>query len=144
LRVRSTVPPASARPACEALVDEFKGVSGQPLRAALEESGRSASEYVAWIFFYDAPPSLCRSSELAVTKPGSRAILVCGSRFVRQMATDSRHAEATLIHEAFHSLVGETPPRRTTSRSGSRHAVGDGEPPRPAPYSSFRSTKHFR
>ncbi len=100
-----------AWPECEGLVDEFKGVSGQPLRVALEASGRSASEYLGWIFFYDAPPSFCRTSALAVTVPGSRAILVCGSRFVRQMSTNSRHPEATLIHEALHSLgLGENPP----------------------------------
>src|SRR5512143_1436631 len=75
-----------ARPECQAVLDEFKGALGQPLRAALEESGHSAPEYLAWIFFYDAPPSLCRMSELAVTRPRRRAILVCGSRFVRQMA----------------------------------------------------------
>jgi hypothetical protein len=58
-----------------------------------------------------APPSLCRTSSLAVTRPGSRAILVCGSRFVRQVGRDPRHAEATLIHEVLHSLgLGEDPP----------------------------------
>jgi hypothetical protein len=100
-----------ARPECQAVLDEFKGASGQPLRAALEESGHSAPEYLAWIFFYDAPPSLCQTSELARTVPGSRAILVCGSRFVHQMSLNSRRAEAILIHEALHSLgLGENPP----------------------------------
>jgi hypothetical protein len=100
-----------ALPECQALLDEFKDPSGRPLRAALEASGRSAPDYLGWVFFYDAPPGLCRTSSLAVTQPGSRAILVCGSRFVRQVGRDPRHAEATLIHEVLHSLgLGENPP----------------------------------
>jgi hypothetical protein len=100
-----------AVPECQAVLDEFKDASGRPLRAALEASRRSAPEYLGGVFFYDAPPSLCRTSSLAVTQPGSRAILVCGSRFVRQLGRDPRHAEATLIHEILHSLgLGENPP----------------------------------
>jgi len=101
-----------ALPECQALLDEFKDASGRPLRAALQASGRSAPEYLGGgVFFYDAPPGLCRTSSLAVTQPGSRAVLVCGSRFVRQVGRDPRHAEATLIHEALHSLgLGENPP----------------------------------
>lgn len=100
-----------ALPECQALLDEFKDASGQPLRATLQASGLSAPEYLGWIFFYDASPSLCRTSALALTQPGSRAVLVCGPRFVRQMSSDSRHAEGTLIHEFLHSLgLGENPP----------------------------------
>jgi len=100
-----------ALPECQALLDEFKDPSGRPLRDALQVSGRSAPEYLGGVFFYDAPPALCRTSSLAVTQPGSRAILVCGSRFVRQVGRDPRHAEATLIHEVLHSLgLGENPP----------------------------------
>lgn len=100
-----------ARLECQALLDEFQDASGRPLRAALTASGRSAPEYLSWIFFYDAPPRLCTTSALAVTAPGSRAIFVCGSRFARQTRTDPLHAEGTLIHEALHSLgLGENPP----------------------------------
>ena len=96
---------------CQAILDEFTDGSGRPLRAALEAFGVSAPEYLGQVFFYDAPPSACRTSALAVTQPGSRAILVCGSRFVRQMTGNPRHAEAILIHEALHSLgLGENPP----------------------------------
>jgi hypothetical protein len=96
---------------CQALLDEFSDRSGRPLRAALEVFGVSAPEYLGRVFFYDAPPQACRTSALAVTSPGSRAILVCGSRFARQMSRGSRHAEAILIHEIFHSLgLGENPP----------------------------------
>ena len=96
---------------CQALLDEFNDTSGRPLRVALKAFGVSAPEYLGQVFFYDAPPRACRTSELAVTKPGSRAILVCGSRFARQVGRSSRHAEAILIHEALHSLgLGENPP----------------------------------
>jgi hypothetical protein len=99
------------RPGCQALLDEFADRSGRPLRAALDASGQSAAAYLAWIFFYDAPPRVCGTSTLAVTTPGSRAIFLCGSRFARQMESNSRHAQAILIHEALHSLgLGENPP----------------------------------
>jgi hypothetical protein len=98
-------------PGCQQLLDEFEDVSGRPLRAVLEASGVSAPQYLGGVFFYDAPPAVCRTGALAVTTPGSRAILVCGSRFVAQVRTNPRHAEAILIHEALHSLgLGENPP----------------------------------
>ena len=116
-----------ARPECQAVLDEFEDASGGPLRGALEASGASAPEYLRAVFFYDAPPSVCRTGALAVTRPGSRAILVCGSRFVRQAGRSSGHAEAILIHEALHSLgLGENPPssdyitERVRARCGER------------------------
>lgn len=100
-----------ALPECQALLDEFKDASAQPLRAVLEATGVSAPAYLEGVYFYDAPASACRTGALAVTQPGSRAILVCGSRFVRQMGLSPRHAEAILIHEALHSLgLRENPP----------------------------------
>ena len=98
-------------PECQALLDEFADASGRPLRAALQASGLHAPEYLDGVVFYDAPARFCEASALAVTMPGSRAVLVCGSRFVRQMERNRRHAEAILVHEAFHSLgLGEKPP----------------------------------
>ena len=114
-------------PGCQALMDEFADASGRPLRRTLETLGLSAPEYVGRIFFYDAPSRLCGTSSLALTRPESRVIFVCGSRFVRQMGTDSRHAEAILIHEMLHSLgLGENPPssdyitERVRARCGQR------------------------
>jgi hypothetical protein len=96
---------------CEGLLDEFKDTSGRPLRSDVEALGVTASQYLAQVFFYDAPPKVCETSTLALTRPGSRAVLVCGSEFVRQMRRSSRHAQAILIHEALHSLgLGENPP----------------------------------
>jgi hypothetical protein len=96
---------------CQGLLDEFTDAGGKSLRANLEAFGVSAPEYLEKVFFYDAPPTSCRQSALAFTNPGSRAIVVCGSRFVRQLSMNARHAETTLIHEALHSLgLGENPP----------------------------------
>lgn len=102
---------ALGHPECQALLDEFADASGRPLRAALQASGLSAPEYLGGVLFYDSPPPLCEGSALAVTQPGNRAVLVCGSRFVRQAERSARHAQAVLIHEALHSLgLGENPP----------------------------------
>jgi hypothetical protein len=115
------------RQGCQALLDEFADTSGRPLRASLEEVGLSAPEYLGRIFFYDAPARLCGTSALALTTPGSRAILVCGPRFAREMRGNARQAEATIIHEALHSLgLGENPPssdhisERVLARCGER------------------------
>ncbi len=96
---------------CQALLEEFADASGQPLRSVLAAHGLAISDYMAQVFFYDAPEWACRGPNLAVTKPGSRAIFVCGARFQKEMATNSRNAEAVVIHELLHSLgLGENPP----------------------------------
>jgi hypothetical protein len=97
---------------CQALLDEFHDASGRPLRANLEPARFEAPEYLrGWVFFYDAPERACGNANLAVTRPGSRAIFVCGPRFARDLKRNSRHAEAILIHEMLHSLgLGENPP----------------------------------
>jgi hypothetical protein len=115
-------------PGCQALLDEFSDGSARPLRASLVEAGLSPSEYLRrGVFFYDAPQSICGTSNLAITKPGSRAIFVCGARFVREMKGGSRHGQAVLIHELLHSLgLGENPPssdyitERVMARCGAR------------------------
>jgi hypothetical protein len=96
---------------CQALLDEFADASGQPLRTVLAAQGLAASEYLTRVFFYDAPESACRAANLAITKPGRRAVFVCGARFQREMSRNSRNAEAIVIHELLHSLgLGENPP----------------------------------
>jgi hypothetical protein len=96
---------------CQALLDEFNDAAGRPLRAAVEAQGLVPEQYLARVFFYDAPAPACSTSNLAVTVPGNRAIFVCGARFVSQMKRDSSHAEAIVIHEWLHTLgLGENPP----------------------------------
>jgi len=100
-----------AEPACQGMLDEFQDAAGRPLRAVLAEQDVDFSGYLGRVFFYDAPEWACRGANLAVTKPGSRAVFVCGSRFQKEMARDSRNAEAIVIHELLHSLgLGENPP----------------------------------
>jgi hypothetical protein len=100
------------QPECHGLLDEFKKATGEPLRDSLTGLGMSPADYLrGGVFFYDAPERACSTSNVAVTQPGSRAVLVCGPRFVREMSRNSRHAEALLIHEMLHSLgLGENPP----------------------------------
>lgn len=114
-------------PQCEGLLDEFADGSGRPLRSTLASSGLALPEYMTQVFFYDAPESACRGGNLALTKPGSRAVFVCGARFAREMSRNSRNAEAIVIHELLHSLgLGENPPSsdhitgRVLSRCGER------------------------
>jgi hypothetical protein len=98
---------------CQALLDEFKDAEGRPLRSVLTTLGLTMSDYAKQVFFYDAPEWACRGGggNLAVTRPGNRAIFVCGARFQREMAKNSRNAEAIVIHELLHSLgLGENPP----------------------------------
>lgn len=117
-----------AEPQCQGLFDEFGDASGQPLRATLDAQGLSGPDYLARVFFYDAPAPHCGSSNLVITTPGSRAVLVCGPRFVREMARNSRHAEATIIHEMLHSLgLGENPPSSDYITSRVRARCGRGQ-----------------
>ena len=96
---------------CQALLDEFADASGRSLRSVLAAHGLAVSEYMGQVFFYDAPEWACRAANLAVTKPGNRAIFVCGARFQKEMSRNSRNAEAIVIHEVLHSLgLGENPP----------------------------------
>jgi hypothetical protein len=98
---------------CEGLLDEFADASGRPLRAALQEQGLSAGEYLGRVLFYDAPPAACEGTEtLAGTHlVGGRVIRVCGRRFARAVSESFSHAEAVIIHEMLHSLgLGENPP----------------------------------
>ncbi|HEY6547572.1 MAG TPA: hypothetical protein VI589_06690, partial [Vicinamibacteria bacterium] len=76
-----------------------------------EAQGLSVPGYLGRVFFYDAPPSNCLNSNLALTTPGSRVVRVCGPRFVNESKRNARHAEATVIHEVLHTLgLGENPP----------------------------------
>jgi hypothetical protein len=67
------------------------------------------------IGFYDGQgqAGCLRGRTMAVTSPGSRVVWVC-SQFVVEQHRDPGWAEATLIHEALHTLgLGENPPSAT-------------------------------
>ena len=98
---------------CAGLLDEFRDATGRTLRANLDALGLTPGEYMDRIIFFDAEGAgRCRSTiVLAMTTPGSRAVIVCGARFAKTRRYDPRLAEATIIHEALHTLgLEENPP----------------------------------
>lgn len=102
-----------ADPRCESLLDVFTGRDGRPLRDHLEESRRSAADYLGLIVFYDgAKHRLCeKRGVLAVAVPGGRIVYVCPKQLRERARRNPLWAEATLIHEALHTLgLGENPP----------------------------------
>lgn len=112
---------------CQALLDEFADAEGRSLRSVLGALGLGVADYTKQVFFYDAPEWACRGGNLAVTRPGNRAIFVCGARFQKEMSRNSRNAEAIVIHELLHSLgLGENPPSSDFITSRVRSRCGRG------------------
>jgi hypothetical protein len=110
-----------AEPRCQQVLDAFADADGRPLRARLEETGQTAEGYLGLIIFYDGRkhPRCGRKGTLAVTKVGSRAVWVCPGELADKALHNPVWAEATIIHEALHTLgLGENPPssREITSR----------------------------
>lgn len=114
-RVESLLDRVSRRfagPGCAVVLSSFKDVDGRPLTKALADSGFEPEAYIDTILYYDGRrEGRCANPDvLAVTSPGARVVFVC-DEFYRHSWTDSDHAEATLIHEALHTLgLGENPP----------------------------------
>jgi hypothetical protein len=109
-----------ARPACSALLDEFVAVDGRRLRDGLTERGLAAPAYLDRVLFYDGDiePACRRKDVLAVAMPGNPVVKVCPG-FYQRWVREPAYAEATLIHEVFHTLgLGENPPssREITQR----------------------------
>jgi hypothetical protein len=105
------------RPTCRALLHRFRDRSGRSLHENLEATGQPAERYLATqVFFYEGYRlPTCRSRRarkgFAVTRPGSRVVLVCTTRFVDLARHDPAEAEAVVIHEMLHTLgLGENPP----------------------------------
>ena len=97
---------------CTAIFSEFSDGTGQTLQANLDALGQSGASYLTLIGFYDGQGHghCLRGRTLAITAPGSRAVWVC-PKFALEQRRDPGLAEATLIHEALHSLgLGEDPP----------------------------------
>jgi hypothetical protein len=102
-----------ADPRCRELFDAFADRSGRTLQQVLDVEGRTAQSHLRLLAFRDGNDMKpCqRSSILAFTKAGSHVVFVCGPRFRRVFEDDRRIAQATIIHEALHSLgLGENPP----------------------------------
>jgi hypothetical protein len=118
--VRRAVAGASDRlkaPACRALLHQFRDARGRPLHENLDATGQSSERYLAaHVLFYEGHwlPT-CRSRRakkgLAVTRPGSRVVFVCTTRFTDFAQRNPAEAESIVIHEMLHTLgLGENPP----------------------------------
>mgnify|MGYP003376178611 CR=1 FL=1 len=117
------------QPACRAVLGDFREAGGDEPGERLRALGLTASEFLNVIVFArGARQGRCAEpGVLAVTSPGSRVVYACEGRFAELATHDPETAEATLIHEALHSLgVPEDPPtsreitRRVLARCGDR------------------------
>lgn len=111
------------QPSCQAVLGDFEAAAGDQPARRLETLRLTASDFLNVIVFArGARQGRCAEpGVLAVTSPGSRVVYVCEGRFAELAAADPETAEATLIHEALHSLgVPENPP---TSREITRRVL---------------------
>lgn len=101
-------------PACEALLDEFRGPDGRLLRERLAPFEMPAADYVTLLVILDGGDARagrrCQGGDAAaVTTRGRALVYVCGEVF-RSLSPGQR--ENVLIHEMLHALgLGENPPR---------------------------------
>lgn len=98
------------RPACAAVLDEFRAADGRTLREVVAAQAWSVEDVAARVIFRDgAASAVCRERGIAAfTGAGSRVVFVCGRRFA---AVDRTQAELTLVHEFLHTLgLEERPP----------------------------------
>ncbi|HVO11791.1 MAG TPA: hypothetical protein VMX54_13720 [Vicinamibacteria bacterium] len=98
---------------CQEVLDEFSGPDGRSLRLRLEELHQTPEGYLRLVVFYDGrtQPRCAGGGVLAVTQVDSRVVYVCPEQLRRWARHDPRWVEATLIHEALHTLgLGENPP----------------------------------
>ena len=143
MAVRRALEGASLRleePECRRVFSDFADPSGQPLEAALTESGETPEGYVQGLLFQDgSSQARCASGEiLGGTRPGSRIVYVCPGPFFQWDKRDRLITELFIIHEALHSLgLGENPPTsaeinaRVRKRCHDRAAVGSAKPRMP-------------
>jgi hypothetical protein len=97
---------------CQRVLSDFKDDKGRPLQSRLSELGLSPASYLGRIVFREGwGTGHCEGNErLAFTSPGAGTVWVCSGKFEFALTTNARWAEATLIHEALHTLgLGEGP-----------------------------------
>jgi hypothetical protein len=103
-----------ASASCQGLFAEFADKDGRPLAETLDALGHTGASYLGLLSFYNGDGAArCQQRELSIvafTNQGSRVVYVCpGFAGVQHRYSDE--AEATLIHEALHTLgLGENPP----------------------------------
>lgn len=116
LVVRDAVEGALRRihnPRCESLVGELTDEQGRPLAWNLSETGMTPVEYLAAMRFVDGHGlrQCDLDTTVAVTRPYSRVIFVCGPRFAGYFSHWNARGEVIILHEFLHSLgLGENPP----------------------------------
>ena len=97
---------------CAETLASFDALDGRSLAEVLAAFGQEPERYLDSILFYDGDRNRrCANDRvLAVTNPGVPIVLIC-SKFYPYSWRDPDVAEATLVHEAFHTLgLGENPP----------------------------------
>lgn len=112
-----------AEPRCQQVFSEFHDQSGKPLQDTLDTLGHTGQSYLGLVIFYDGSrrPLCGKRGIMAVAVPGSRIVWVCPDEFRARARRNQFQAEATLIHEALHTLgLGENP---TTSQEISSRVV---------------------
>lgn len=106
---------------CRTVFSEFRDTAGRPLQEELDHLGQTGQDRLRVVLFRDGMRHRrCgQSGIMAVTSPGSPIVYVCPEAFWKGFRHNPLHAEATLIHEALHTLgLGEDPPpsREITAR----------------------------
>jgi len=106
---------------CQGVFTDFVDAAGRPLQDELDHRGQTGQECLRRVHFRDGTTHRrCgRRSVMAVTSPGSPIVYVCPEAFWKWFRRGRLEVEATLIHEALHTLgLGEDPPpsREITAR----------------------------
>ena len=102
-----------ARPRCESLVGELTDSRGYPLAWNLSRTGLTPAAYLAELRFVEGEGlHQCGfEGKVAITKPNSHVVFVCGGRFASSFSARRLRGEVIIIHEFLHSLgLGENPP----------------------------------
>jgi hypothetical protein len=97
-------------PECQAVLADFRDVTGRRLDDVLRATGRTAQEQLDFLVFHSGSGSdVCeRRVVLAFTRIRSSVVSICPPQF---RALQPGQQEAALIHEMLHSLgLGENPP----------------------------------
>ncbi len=124
-------------PRCEQIFSDFRAASGSPLQAALDALGVTGGAYLRRLRFVNGEHlPFCSTGTLAATRPGSRVIYLCGSRFAVTERNNPRLGASLLLHEELHSLgLSENPPtsQEITARvlarcAGSRRGISPRTP----------------
>ena len=102
---------------CQRVFDDFSDQGGgDRLSVQVAAAGKRPADLLDDVYFADGDETTqCRMDAglAAFTRPGSKVIFICGTRFVA-FASKPVRAEILVIHELLHTLgAGENPPSST-------------------------------